>query len=393
MDNTLSVPQGAFTLDRYPRLPRQPLRAWDAADEYVLQHLAENNLLDHAKNILVVNDEFGALTIPLASFQPHVYSDSYIACHCLHMNLRGNSVTDEEITFINSTEKLNVTYDVVIVKIPKSKALLEHQLFQLRHNISPETIVVSAAMVKHIHTSTLQLFERIIGPTTTSLARKKARLIFSQPQLERKIGQSPYPANYRLPEYDLKIHNHANVFAAKKLDIGTRFFLEQLPQDKEVETVVDLGCGNGLLGIIFARRNPQAHITFIDESYMAVDSARINFTRAFPASAPHNIDNATSATTTRSADFLVSDCLTAIDNNSIDLILNNPPFHQNNVVGDHIAWNMFKQAQAVLRNNGELWVIGNRHLGYHIKLKRLFGNCELVASNNKFVLLRAIKTA
>jgi 16S rRNA (guanine1207-N2)-methyltransferase len=45
----------------------------------------------------------------------------------------------------------------------------------------------------------------------------------------------------------------------------------------------------------------------------------------------------------------------------MDLILCNPPFHQQNTIGSHIAMRMFKQArQVVLRSGGELWVIGNR---------------------------------
>jgi 16S rRNA (guanine1207-N2)-methyltransferase len=42
-------------------------------------------------------------------------------------------------------------------------------------------------------------------------------------------------------------------------------------------------------------------------------------------------------------------------------------------------------------NGGILHVVGNRHLGYHIKLKRLFGNCKTIASNGKFVILQASK--
>ncbi|MEH6474017.1 MAG: methyltransferase, partial [Halopseudomonas sp.] len=76
---------------------------------------------------------------------------------------------------------------------------------------------------------------------------------------------------------------------------------------------------------------------------------------------------------------------------SADLILNNPPFHQQQTVGGHIAKQMFGDAKRVLRHDGELWVIGNRHLGYHVQLRKLFGNCELVASNPKFVVLKSIK--
>jgi tRNA1(Val) A37 N6-methylase TrmN6 len=72
---------------------------------------------------------------------------------------------------------------------------------------------------------------------------------------------------------------------------------------------------------------------------------------------------------------------------SADLVLCNPPFHQQRAVGDQIAQRMFRQARDVLRPDGELWVIGNRHLGYHVALKRLFGRVELVASNAKFVVL------
>ena len=75
---------------------------------------------------------------------------------------------------------------------------------------------------------------------------------------------------------------------------------------------------------------------------------------------------------------------------SMDLILCNPPFHQQNTIGSHIAMRMFKQArQVVLRSGGELWVIGNRHLGYQVSLKKYFSKVELVASNAKFILIKA----
>jgi 23S rRNA (guanine1835-N2)-methyltransferase len=77
---------------------------------------------------------------------------------------------------------------------------------------------------------------------------------------------------------------------------------------------------------------------------------------------------------------------------SADLILCNPPFHQQNTVGDQIAISLFKQSRKVLRKGGELWVIGNRHLNYHVTLNRLFGKHSVVAANAKFVILRALVT-
>ncbi|MNG15615.1 Ribosomal RNA large subunit methyltransferase G [compost metagenome] len=61
------------------------------------------------------------------------------------------------------------------------------------------------------------------------------------------------------------------------------------------------------------------------------------------------------------------------------------------MVGDFLAWRMFVQARNALVMGGELWIVGNRHLGYHAKLKRLFRGVEQVAATPKFVVLKASK--
>jgi 23S rRNA (guanine1835-N2)-methyltransferase len=76
---------------------------------------------------------------------------------------------------------------------------------------------------------------------------------------------------------------------------------------------------------------------------------------------------------------------------SLELVLCNPPFHQQQVVGDLLAWRMFQQARAALVRGGELWIVGNRHLGYHAKLSRLFRSVQQVAATPKFVVLKATK--
>ncbi|MFG1491408.1 methyltransferase, partial [Oceanospirillum sp. HFRX-1_2] len=258
-----------------------------------------------------------------------------------------------------------------LLKIPKSHSMLEEQLHRIRPFVHADTRVIAGAMTKLVHTNTLKLFERIIGPTKTSLAVKKARLIFSD-VADLKLPENPYPLTLDLKgEQFTRNHytlsNHANVFSRESMDIGSRFFLQTLQQEKvgsdEALSIVDLGCGNGVVGVIAAERFPNAQLHFVDESYMAVDSARINFQRAFPE---------------REAQFTATDCLAGLEANSADLILNNPPFHQQNVVGDFIAQQMFRESKKVLKKGGALWVVGNRHLGYHTALKRLFGNCTLV---------------
>ncbi len=91
------------------------------------------------------------------------------------------------------------------------------------------------------------------------------------------------------------------------------------------------------------------------------------------------------------AEFRVGDGLTGVPDGTVDRVLTNPPFHSHRATTDATARRMFGGARRVLRPGGELWVIGNRHLGYHVRLRRLFGNCDVVASDPKFVVLRAVR--
>jgi 16S rRNA G1207 methylase RsmC len=194
---------------------------------------------------------------------------------------------------------------------------------------------------------------------------------------------SKYPKIITNNALDLTLINYANVFSKDRLDIGSRFLIDELKRCPKSNHIVDLGCGNGALGIMASRLQPEAHISFIDESYAAVKSAEESY----------KLDHKDKES---NASFYHSNCFDQLDNDQskgIDLILCNPPFHQNHSIGDHIAWQMFKQSHEKLENHGEIWVVGNRHLAYHVKLKNLFGNCKTVASNKKFVVLVAKKHA
>jgi 23S rRNA (guanine1835-N2)-methyltransferase len=362
--------QGEFVLQRLPENGHESLRAWDAADEYVLEHVANLALPTTAK-ILIVNDSFGALAMGLHSFQLFALSDSYLSQQATRLNFAANHLPENTVTLIKSLESLPKNLDLVVIKVPKTLALLEFQLLQLRSSISETTQIIVAGMIKTLTPSVWNLLERIIGETKTSLAQKKARLIFARLNPMLPAPKNPYPIRYILEKSNYEITNHANVFSREKLDIGTRFFLEHLPKSECFNDIVDLGCGNGIVGLIAAEKNPTAQIHFVDESFMAIESARENFEKAFQH---------------RTALFHVGDCLTNFEANSADLILCNPPFHQQHVIGDFIAQTMFKQAKNVLREKGELWVIGNRHLNYGVSLARLFEkkNVNLVAQNAKF---------
>jgi len=378
MEITLEVPQGVFELTRNTKHTPDALRAWDAADEYLLNHLSENDLLVDGVRILILNDSFGALAIALEEYSPVAISDSYLSQKVTRSNLIANKLSLDNVQMYSIMEFTQKSFDLVLIKVPKTLALLEYELIKLSENISPSTQVILAGMLKVLPRSVWEICERILGPTTTSLAKKKSRLIFISPDKNIKNTENPYPVCYQLENTSYEICNHANVFSRDSLDIGTRFFLQHIPSNTNANRIIDLGCGNGVVGIIAAERNKCSKLCFVDESFMALASAEQNFLAAFSQQ--------------REAEFVSADGLSSFESGSTDLILCNPPFHQQQTVGDHIAQKMFKESLRVLNKGGELRVIGNRHLGYHVSLKRLFGNVKQVAANSKFVIFTSIKT-
>ncbi|MDD2055198.1 methyltransferase [Pseudomonas putida] len=371
----LDSPFAQLDLIRQPEQANEPLQAFDAADEYLLSHLAQQDLPADCR-VLVLNDSFGALAASLAGrVQVTSSSDSFLAIQGLEKNLVRNGRTFDAVPWVPASSVPAGPFDRVLIRAPKTLALLEEQLIRLQGQLAPGAQVIAGAMIKHLPRAAGDLLDRYIGPVQASLALKKARLLIATPEA-KPPAISPYPTRYRLDQPPIELLNHANVFCREGLDIGTRAFLPHLPGNLGSARVADLGCGNGVLAIASALHNPEAHYTLVDESFMAVQSARENWQAALGE---------------REVVVRAGDGLAGQEPQSLDVVLCNPPFHQQQVVGDFLAWRMFQQAREALVIGGALYIVGNRHLGYHSKLARLFRGVEQVAATPKFVILKARK--
>ena len=383
---------GPLSLSPTTTPPQTSADAFDAADDFLVHEFSRRNL-PKGSRVLVVNDRYGALAVALANdHEVTAYGDSFLSFRTTEANLLRNG---REARFVTSNDPLReaagAPFEFVVARIPKSLALFEAQLHAIREVVGESATVLCGGMEKHLSRRVNTLLDTLIGPSSASLGWHKARLIMAKATLRGTATNpavpppsAPFPSTYILREpktVPIVLTNHASVFSRNGLDQGTRAlvpflatYLGDSPEPQRPLRVADLGCGNGVMGILSALSNPEADYSFFDESFMAVQSAKESWHAAFPD---------------RRATFVTGDAMADTPDRWFDVILCNPPFHQDHAVGDDTAWRMFLSAHRSLAAGGSLLVVGNRHLNYHNKLKRLFGGVEQLGGTTKFVVLHA----
>ncbi|WP_040459257.1 methyltransferase [Gayadomonas joobiniege] len=368
-NHQLNTDKQNLQLWRYPKQTSDsPLQAWDNGDillaESALKHQIE-------QNPVILNDNFGAISLLLNAKNPILYSDSYISGLATLQNAEDNQLKSPPLC-----HQLNdlPTSNHYLLKIPKNLDFLEAQLHQINQLLPPNGKVLATARVDQMTSGVKKLLNRYFYQVDIGLAVKKFRLIeLSEPT------QAPYSSyRYFATSYspsNCELASAPNVFSRKQLDQGAAFLVQHLPDCTGLK-VIDLACGNGVLSCETLVKFKPKQLLLVDESYMAIESAKKN-TELF---AQHS-----------RLCYEIDDCLSKQADASADLILCNPPFHQIQTITTHIATQMFVDAARVLRKDGRLLVVANRHLPYVKILQKHFASVDCLAQNRKFMIYLAVK--
>lgn len=378
MHSPLSLSSPTLEIARFPVDKRETLLPYEAADELIMEWWLQQD--KRATECWLVNDSFGALTCffhQQSTAQLSHMTDSFLARQAMLNNLAHNQLDSERVCCFDCIEPWQGQPDLIVLKVPKNLTLLQYQLARISQ-LTAGTPVLIAARLKDLPAKAIKLLKQAFGNMVPEPAKRKSRIMHASVTGTPMV--TPEALSWEVPEFQLTLSNQANVFSRKSLDIGARFFLEHLPKAKPGSHVVDLGCGNGVLALAMASQQPENQYHLVDESFMAVASAQANQHTNLPELA-------------KNFHFYCQHSLTGMAEESIDWVICNPPFHQQQAITDEIAWQMFTQAYRTLRPGGKLRIVGNRHLGYHVKLKRIFGGAKVLASNAKFVILESEKRA
>jgi len=354
-NNTIS-----FKIDRYPETSLSSLKPWNAADEYIVSYISENKL---QAPVAIVNDRFGFLALALQHLNPTLIIDYKSQERAIMKNFAINKVDLIEDTLSTILSKSNKTYNLAIIKVPKSMELFSLYLHQIAQTLSGNGMVICGFMTKYFTSAMLEVANQYFAKVEQSLALKKSRLLL----LSEPIKMTEDNLTETVPLHDGKsLIQYKGVFSSGKIDIGTRFLLDNLNITVNETTILDLACGNGVIAHHIAEQNPNANLHLTDDFYLAVESAKLNL----PAALCH-----------------FNNELSGFDKEFFDVIVTNPPFHFGHETNIEISLDLFNQTCQCLKKSGRLVIVANKHLNYSTHLLKIFAEVVITTENEKFQII------
>ncbi|MCC5903142.1 MAG: class I SAM-dependent methyltransferase [Halomonas sp.] len=165
--------------------------------------------------------------------------------------------------------------------------------------------------------------------------------------------------------------SHPGVFGHGKVDEGTLLLLESIASSlpKKPLNVLDVGCGDGIIAAWLAKQGHQ--VTAVDVSAFAVEASQ-----------------RTLAANGLEGRVLESDIYSALEDASFDLIVSNPPFHQERAITYGPSARLIEDAPRHLTAKGQLILVANAFLPYPNVLEGAFGGFDILADNRRFRVYR-----
>ncbi|CMU68152.1 TPA: class I SAM-dependent methyltransferase [Streptococcus pneumoniae] len=162
----------------------------------------------------------------------------------------------------------------------------------------------------------------------------------------------------------------AGVFSKKIVDFGSQLLLKCL-EVNQGETVLDVGCGYGPLGLSLAKAYG-VQATMVDINTRALDLARRN--------AEKNNAKAT---------IFQSNIYEQVEGH-FDHVISNPPIR----AGKQVVHEIIEKSKDFLETSGDLTIVIQKKQGApsaKSKMEGVFGNCEILKKDKGYYILRSVK--
>lgn len=190
---------------------------------------------------------------------------------------------------------------------------------------------------------------------------------------DKNLKSDKHIVTYTYKDNILKYNADNGVFSKERVDFGTNVLLNSLPDIGDKKSVLDVGCGYGVVGIAIAKSNPNITVEMIDVNERAValtnENIRLN-----------KVGNAIS---------YLSNLYENVKG-SFDYIISNPPIR----AGKEIVHGVAKKGYEHLNDGGKIYLVIQKKQGapsLEKCLNEVFGNVQVVDKKNGYFVLMSEK--
>ena len=190
-----------------------------------------------------------------------------------------------------------------------------------------------------------------------------------------KVASKPRKVVYSINGVDFSLESDNGVFSKNDLDKGSELLIETLLPINLGKSLLDLGCGIGVIGLTLAYFHPTLNVCLTDVNTRALGLCNAN---------------AKKLRLSQKVTILQSDVYTKVEG-KFDSIVSNPPIR----AGKKVTYEIYKGALEHLNNGGSLYIVIRKQQGaLSVKsyLEQLFGNVTVLAREKGYYILQARKT-
>ena len=333
------------------------------------------NLLQHPTRLLVMGNRTGALGMVANRFHPEleVTESSLDLFHhqAIERNLARNPFTTVAPRCESDIPE-RAHFDAVCLQV-SSGAMADELILDLIQQshlaLKPDgTLMVAAEddipwLAEHI--------KKLFGSCSLRGTKETSTLLLARKRKELKKLKE-YRAEFTMTTPGGKavtLITRPGVFAHRRVDGGAQA-LAEVAASQPGDSILDMGCGCGSIGISLAVNQPTVRICLVDSHARAVDVAEQNcranglpdFKVILSAAGPP-----------------ADECFT--------LFVGNPPYYSNDRISDFFIQTAFHSLKA----GGRAYLVAKHATHQEALMKELFGNAEIIKRRG-YEITRAVKS-
>lgn len=352
-----------LTVNLFPKSGNNSLQGWNAADEFMISEW--KNLNSPNSKISVYNDRFGFLSL---------YTSPYCLYSCIINQSQKTAILENhnlnglaEPQFITPLEnEIHQNVEFCLVQIPKSLELFRLYLNHIYMTTNDDVTVFTGFMTKHFTKQYLEIANEFFETIIQSLAWKKSRVLKLTSKKRNLKPQNPIT----YVEFKKSYKQYVGVFSGDHIDYATQFLLSVINLKSHEIKILDLGCGNGIIADFLSGKRNDIELFLLDDNILAIESAKLNVPNG-NVIWDYNLDS--------------------FNDSFFDVVVTNPPFHFEHQIDISIPLKLFENCTRILKPNGRLIIVANKHLNYKTHLIKWYSYVDILSENEKFIVYECIK--